>query len=367
MSKKGDNRALILWDSFSCEAKNVDFIQQIVKMLKVNIGSIIVYSKDQNKLCPQISDLSTVYPVTVRFGENALFDTIVDVVGFLSKCKNNCTFVLITKNFPIWINLFQRSPPKSVVFISSADPRVILDYSFLPPTINLNILKWPELTELLSQPASSSQKQSSHSSPQQFLPEQPEPEPEQEQEPDAEDEVSVEQNDENEQGYEEDNISNYAHDEIIDNADDEEEEEHGDISSSMQKENRIQPLDDNLDKYQNTIDLRSPSAADAPSRRNESSEVTPRKQLIPNGQKMEVPSKFRPLIEAMKSMGKAMISLNDLEGQLNVWFSKLNETPENTNTYIAKASDAGIIIYDKSINYVRFRNRSMANAQIEYI
>lgn len=373
MSKRGDDRAIILWDCFTCEAKNVDFIQQIVKKLKVNIASIVVFSKDQHKLCPSISDLSTVYPVVIRFGDNAIFDCIVDVVGFLSKCKNSCTFILITKSFPVWINLFQRSPPKSVVFISNVDPRASLDFSFLPPSINLNILKWPDLSELLSQPASSSQRQSPvQSSPLQYNDAQDEqelePEPEQDQEPEneAEDEASVEQNDDNEQGYEEDNISNYVHEDIIDNVDDEEEEEHADVSSIMQQDAKIQPLD-NIDKYQNTIDLRSPSVTETPSRRNESPEITPRKQPLSNGQKMEIPSKFRPLIEAMKAMGKAMISLNDLEGQLDTWFKKLNVPAESINTYISKASDAGIIIYDKSINYVRFRNRSMANAQIEYI
>ncbi|KAK8891317.1 hypothetical protein M9Y10_028525 [Tritrichomonas musculus] len=367
MSKKGGDQSIILWDSFSCESKNVDFISKIVKNLKVNITSIVVYSKDQNKFCPSISDLSTVYPVVIRFGENAVLDTIVDVVGFLSKCKNNCTFILITNNFPLWINLFQRSSPRSVVFISSTDPRVSLDYSFLPPSIKLNILKWPDLTELLSQPASLVQRPSPPQSPPPPSLSQEQPDAEEENENEPEEEIAAEQNEENEQGYEEDNASNYVHEEPSDNADDEEEDDHADISSSLQREARIQPLD-NIDKYQNTIDLRSPSVTGTPSRRiNESPEITPKRQQISNGQKMEIPTKFRPLIEAMKSIGKAMISLNDLEGQLNAWFNKLNEPAENINSYIAKASDAGIIIYDKSINYVRFRNRSTASAQIEYV
>ena len=84
-------------------------------------------------------------------------------------------------------------------------------------------------------------------------------------------------------------------------------------------------------------------------------------------QSLEVPVKFRPLIEAMKSMGKAMISLSDLEGQLKTWSAKLNQPIDNINQYITKAADAQLVIYDKSINYVRFRNRSMANAAIEYV
>ena len=85
-----------------------------------------------------------------------------------------------------------------------------------------------------------------------------------------------------------------------------------------------------------------------------------------SAQQMTVPSKFQPLIEAMKSVGKAMISLSDLEEHLKKWSETLNLPIENINAYIAKASDAGIIIYDKSIKYVRFRNRQMANMNIEY-
>ena len=69
----------------------------------------------------------------------------------------------------------------------------------------------------------------------------------------------------------------------------------------------------------------------------------------------------------MKAAGKAMISVNDLDVYLKKVAAELNIQQPNTNTIVNKANDAGIIIYDKSINYVRFRNRQMATGIINYV
>ena len=84
-------------------------------------------------------------------------------------------------------------------------------------------------------------------------------------------------------------------------------------------------------------------------------------------QTFNIPIKFQPLIEAMKAAGKAMISMNDLEGYLKKAAAELNIQQPNTNTIVNKANDAGIIIYDKSIKYVRFRNRQMTTGIINYV
>ena len=81
----------------------------------------------------------------------------------------------------------------------------------------------------------------------------------------------------------------------------------------------------------------------------------------------EVALEFKPLVEVMKSIGKAMISVNDLENPLMKYCNENNMPHFNTNSYVHKASDAGVIIYDRSINYVRFRNRSFMDANIEYV
>jgi hypothetical protein len=62
-----------------------------------------------------------------------------------------------------------------------------------------------------------------------------------------------------------------------------------------------------------------------------------------------------------------MVSVTDLEGPLKTWSTRLNQPIDNINAYIAKAADAQIILHDKQINYVRFRNRTLASAQIEYL
>jgi hypothetical protein len=119
----------------------------------------------------------------------------------------------------------------------------------------------------------------------------------------------------------------------------------------------IQPLVD-LDKYQ--IDLKA--TAGTPSNSMiEGSFVTPKKNDF------EVPIRFQPLVESMKALGKAMISLGDLETQLKEWCGKHGVQMENASQYVSKAAEAQIVIYDKSINYVRFRNRAMASSVIEYV
>lgn len=123
----------------------------------------------------------------------------------------------------------------------------------------------------------------------------------------------------------------------------------------------IQPLQ-SFERHQ--IDLRPPASA-APPRQPET-DVTP-KRPPPSEQVVQIPAKFQPLIEAMKSLGKAMVSVTDLEGQLKIWSTRLNQPIDSISAYIAKAADAQIILYEKHINYVRFRNRVIASAQIEYL
>lgn len=318
------NSGILVWDCAACQSKGTEFIQKLQKMTKVAMTRIIVASSDPQAIPASVSDLSISLPVTTRFGPNAFRDALVDVIHHLSEAKNKCSVYIMGNSFPLWISLFQRIEPRSVVFISGKDPRECLDFSFLPPSLPVTILNWPNLdavtttrdepqltkNSFIQHEISASQQSSS------LLPE----------EEDAAD------------AYEEDTQTSP-----------------GEFTGT------IQPLS-NLDKYQ--IDLRSPISG-TPTRHSESGDSTPKR--AGSDQVLEVPKRFRPLIEAMKSMGKAMISLSDLEGQLKIWSTKLNEPVDNINAYITKAADAQLVIYDKSINYVRFRNRSMANAAIEYV
>ena len=341
MSKK----AIVFWDCSLCSSKNIDFIQQLSNNLKVQISSIVVCAKEQKHFPPSLNDIATTTPVFLRFGKNAKLDSVVDVISFLAKCKGNCTFILVTSEFPIWINLFQRYPPKTLIFVSNQDPRTSFDFSFLSTSISYTVLQWPSLNELASQSGSTNYTQ------------------------EAITESHIEKD------YESDSNSKDNNDEISsaieehESLEDEEEEE--DIQNSSQYNQSIEPLS-NIDMYQNSLDLNSPSETETSSRIAASPEITPKKPQPPppqltTGQAISIPVKFQPLIEAMKSIGKAMISLTDLDGRLREFCEKYNQPVENISTYITRASDAGIIIYDKSINYVRFKNRTMANTPIEYV
>jgi len=121
----------------------------------------------------------------------------------------------------------------------------------------------------------------------------------------------------------------------------------------------IQPLDD-LEAHD--FDMKSPVPAREPPRRRED----PPAQRV-SSQSVQVPAKFRALVEVMKSFGKAMVSLSDLERELKNWFAEHGEQAEAITTYLAKAADAQVVVVDKSINYVRFRNRSLAKSPIEYV
>ena len=334
---------ILVWDCSACQSKGTEFIQRLQKMTKIAFSKIIVASVDPQAIPASVSDLSISLPVITRFGPNATRDSLIDVIHHLTKSKNEVSVFVMSDSFPLWIALFQRVAPRSVVFISGKDPRDCLDFSFLPPSLSVNVLSWPNLDSVSSSA------------------------------PVRDDRIAK-----NAVSRKEASESNSSfgfveeEEEVVDGSDGIEvsDSHRGVVGGGFS--GGIQPLS-NLDKYQ--IDLRSPVGG-TPTRQSESGDITPKRgnvstpgsgSGIGHDQSLEVPIKFRPLIEAMKSMGKAMISLSDLEGQLKTWSAKLNEPIDNINAYISKAADAQLVIYDKSINYVRFRNRSMANATIEYV
>lgn len=440
MSSK--HQAFLLWDCILCPAKDLNFISQLAKQYDLNSQNLSIVvstanpkeSKDNgSSIPPAISDLSIVFKTSSRFGPNAIFDSIVDATSFLASNYKNCVFILITSNFPIWISLFQRIPPKNLVIISNHDPRASIEFSFLPKSISVTIQKWPNLDKIGGSQATMpndleldyEEKNSPQSSQQEIGDMDILDESIEDENPNTDNEnQEVEQMSENNNDSEIDNqieelpieedsyTDRHMYNEIENDSENDIHE--GDIYmsnsnapdedlSSPESQNSynkrakkgsqmgstIQPLA-NIEKY--NIDLKSSQSPNNDNssehsaiyasddnidrfnrKDNEPSKAAtatmPIKRLgtKSNPQTMSVPIKFQPLIEAMKSIGKAMIALSDLESQLKIWSSKLDIQIENTNTYIARASDAGLIIYDKSINYIRFKNRQMANANIEYV
>lgn len=410
MKQKG----ILVWDCTACQSKEIEFIQKLQKSLKTVFSSIVISAEEPATIPSQVSDLAITTSVTIRYGKNAIRDVIVDTLAYINEAKGRCSVAVITQAFPLWISLFQRVSVKSVALISGKNPRDCIEFSFLPAGINLSILQWPNLEAVSSSSStvneessdeestpSPARKTKTRSPVRQIEEKQPEEEEviESDQPVEEPEEVIIPMEEEDypvhEEEQEDENLYDVdVDDELLASGDDDdvdilEEEEVADDSlhsqSSFNTSNNdstgdyrrgrqgfggsIQPLS-NLDKYQ--IDLRSPVVSANTSRLSESGNVdlTPKRpSAVTTGrdQVFEVPAKFQPLMEAMRAMNKAMISLSDLEGQLKHWGAKLGEPIDNVNAYICKASDQQIIIYDKSINYVRFRNRAMSTGKIHYV
>jgi hypothetical protein len=316
---------ILVWDCVTCESESLEFIPQLQRYRKTSFAIIIIAAQEVSKIPPGIGDLAIALPITTRFGGSAIYDSLVDAIGFFVQAKGNCSFVVISNTLPLWITLFQRIEPKSVTFISTTDPKRFLEFSFLSEKIPVRMLAWPRLEEL----ASSGQDESSLS-------------------------------------------PSTIHDEGL-TIEEEDLEIEGDttkqpaifVDEETPRKPVIQPLK-NMESHH--IDLRSPITGSPPSHQSDSESVGSKKE--PKGssdQPIQVPAKFKALVEVMRSMGKVMISIADLEGQLKIYATKTGEPIDNPSAYITKAGDAQIITIEKGINYVRFRNRGLATASITYV
>ena len=306
----GKEQTFLVWDASDCPAQNIAFISKISKLVKVHLTHIIVLSQEQHSILPGLSDLATVMPVVTRFGAHALCDAVVDVVGDVAKKQKRFNMVLIANRLSIWFNLFRRIPPSKLIVISQEDPANCLDFAFLPETIKTVMLKWPDLTERQGT---------------------------------AREEPTIQSITVNEDTmFDDEDTDDHQFDEELASA-----EPSMLTDSIMRYESpKVKPLSN---MTRNQIPVRSPTGS---------------------GQKQDglnVPVKFQPLIEAMKASGKAMISLSDLEAKFGEACERLNMQPPSMTAMIDKAADAGLVIMDKSINYIRFRNRAMASNAINYV
>jgi hypothetical protein len=243
----------------------------------------------------------------VRFGPSAVHDAIVDVVALYTAAKGKCGFTVVSNSQPLWIALFKRIEPKAVTFVAANDPKALFDFGWLPPSVPVRVLSWPGLAAADDDEA---ELRLSASEGQAFL------------------------------------------------TDEEEAEE--ERRSPRRQGPPIQPLRD-IDVRE--IDLRSPLGAQPPDAAGE----TPKRAAKAAEQPIQVPAKFRALVEVMRAMGKIMVSVPDVEGQLKLYAAKTGETIENPGAYIARAEDAHILTIDRSINYARFRNRALATASVVYV
>lgn len=381
MSK--NTSSILLWNAVDCPADSSECIYNISKLLKVNFTSIIVLANDHTELTPDLSDAATTLPIVIRCGEHAIHDAIVDVVQTITT-SSKYNFVIVSNEYSIWIDIVQRVKPANLVFVSKNDPRQSLSFSFLPDAVKYTILQWPSLREIIgdfhgielvnddtdeiqNQPKLQKrapppqhqqapiQQKSRQQIPQQQMRHQQQQQ--QQQQPDF-DSQQYSENDYNSDG------NNYDENEEDIN----EGNNYAFSKKNQQKVNfnqrpspvseRIKPLS-NLEKHQ--IDLRSPIGSSKP----QSVDTKLQYNRVSKDQQ-SVPLEFQPLIEAMKSIGKSMVSLSDLEEQFNICCKNLNLPPQDLKTMIDKASSNGLIIFDSNINYVRFKNRQITNSQIVY-
>lgn len=342
-----NTKTIFVWNINECPADSSECIFQMGKILNTTFASIIVVGDNISKFPENLSDAATTLPVSLRCGDYGIYDTIVDVLSVAKDSpKYNC--VLATNNFGIWFNLFQKVPPINLVIISKTDPRQSISFSFLPQKVKCSILQWPSLKETVSNPNGIELVDNQEFD--EFIPQRNETISQQ---------MPSQSNSENE--FEED-----TYEPKFSSAKKNTPKVAFNKKPSESPSDRIKPLI-NLEKHQ--IDLRSPKPASrAPAGQvPQKTDEKPKEKLQSKDQSTTIPLQYQPLIEAMKSIGKSMISLSDLEEQFSICCKNLNLPPQDLQTIINSASSSGLIIYDASINYVRFKNRTLANASITYI
>jgi hypothetical protein len=319
---------ILIWDCTTCESQSLDFIAQLHRYRKTTFAMIVIAARESGKIPPGVGDLAISLPVTTRFGQSAIHDCIVDALGFFTQAKDNCSFVVISNVLPLWITLFQRIEPKSITFVSTKDPKSFLEFSFLPERIPVRSLSWPGLEEL-----GSSRKEAAALSPSPIK--------------------GQELTEEEEQLGMEDDTTEQA-------------PTFGDDETPRKPlSSAIQPLRNMASHH---IDLRSPIAASPTSNQSDSESPGSKKDVkSTSDQQVQLPAKFKALVEVMKSMGKVMVSIPDLEGELKIYSSRTGDPIENPSSYISKAGDAQILTIDKAVNYVRFRSRTLVTANITYV
>lgn len=372
--------SILLWNAADCSADSSECIYNISKLLKVNFTSIIVLANDYTELAPDLSDAATTLPVTIHCGDHAIHDAIVDVVQSITKSQKY-NFVIVSNEYSIWIDIVQRINPSNLVFISKNDPRQSLSFSFLPDQVKYTILQWPSLREVMgdlhgielinddTDEIMNPPKLQKRTSPQQQQQQQQQQQPQKSKQNQFTRQQITQQQMAPEfysQQYSENDYNSDGN-----NYEENEEDTNEENSYTFSKKNqqnkvifnqksspaseRIKPLS-NLEKHQ--IDLRSPvGLSKVPSIET---------KIRVSKDQQSVPLEFQPLIEAMKSIGKSMVSLSDLEEQFNICCKNLNLPQQDLKTMIDKASSNGLIIFDSNINYVRFKNRQITNSQIVY-
>lgn len=345
----------LIWDAKSNKSDSIAIVASAQKALSTKFTKIFIYAEDSKDIPSGANELSISMNAVIRFGEFAMYDILADILLSLSKAK---TFdvAVFSSELSIWFSLFQNMQPASFHIFSTTDPREDLDFTFLPMTIPTTLYKWPSL-ELVSEDISANSvvKDSEDAivEEEEQVEEQSLPQIKQQKTP-----PKNTRRQKQEQFYEE-FVSNEEEE-----ADEVPDQSIGasPIMAQTQKINESQ----NLLESNKRLNFKSSTQKEIIDSPPAPLQKSSRKKAQGAAQVQAVPMQFRPLIEAMKSVGKSMVSLNDFESHLKAWAKVEGIQAPDTMTLIQDGVDQGYVIFDKTINYLRFRNRSIASAQINY-
>ncbi|EAX91463.1 hypothetical protein TVAG_276820 [Trichomonas vaginalis G3] len=345
--------SIAIWDCTTCPAANIDFLQQITKNTKTNKMKIFAFSENSENVPMQLFEMQNILDVIIRFGEMALFDIVSDVITSIRSIKEVKCIYLATNNIQYWITPIETIKPSEVqafTALSQQEFNEIISFSFLDLK-KYKYNRWSGEKQIVNpiKPQKLNQ-------PQQI------PEEEEEFVDDMQLQEKEAESDHFSQNEEEETVLDSN---IIEEEEDME-NEINDSKNSFNSSGDIKPLV-SIENEQ-IIDLRSPAPAerstDLISRSSplHSISQTPRR----DGDTFTIPHEFQALVESMKAVGKAMIPMNALIEEYKKTCSQLGTGDQNLLNVIQKASDQGFVIFDSTINYIRFRDRKISFSKINY-
>ena len=333
--------SFLLWDLTSCPAVNCDILQSVVSLTGYKYSTFLIFADNSKDLPSSVSDFSIAANVIVHFGEYALYDTVADLLNCIKSTKKFNISVISTR-LSVWLSLLQRCQPSNFIIFSAADPRNDFDFSFLPSTIPTKIYQWPSLGLIDDDVSGASDHRESDD--------------------DEEEESNSNKRPQKQQYKTPTRFQQQQQQQSSDN-DEEDDTDTNPLSPMMNPSPMQQQTLLESNKRLNFKSAQPKDQLDSPPQTN-STKGGKRKS---GGGALQISAEFRPLIEAMKSVGKSMVAYNDFETHLKSWCQAEGMKTPDPMTLIQKGVDSGLIIFDQKINYIRFRNRSIPSGQIEYI
>lgn len=364
------NAAVLIWDLATCPSSSINAIASVQDIIGGGFSTIFAYAIQADQIPGIINDLSIAFNTKVMFGEYALYDVIANLLSSMNG-KKQFNVVLISTKLSVWLSLFQQKQPTNLTIISTTDIRDDFDFSFLPPSIPTKLYSWPNL-ELIDGDISGGNLQAEEDIPKET--------------PVKKSHSAKSSKSSQQQTVNEDSFS--YNEEIARNSEDFEQQEQQPFSQESEDMESVNTapsqgspisqaspvfaqrnllesnkrLNFNRTEPQEDLDQSPPPMAKSSKARTQKIQAP-----APAGNVQQVSVQFKPLIEAMKLVGKSMVSYNDfitsLRGYCKIENIQINDAME----LIESAVEGGIVIFDKSINYLRFRNRSLSTSTIQYV